>query len=139
MTKVSSSSIIRVTLSGSFRRDTEGLERVYRELALNQCQILSPRTLDFSDTSVLFVRNQVEGRDEVKTIQDHHLQAIALSHFLWVHISKGYVGTSTAMEIGFAYANNIPIYATEAPIDEMLKQYVQVVGSVFRAIEHLPS
>lgn len=131
------SRVIKVVLSGSFHRDPEGLERDYRELALNQCQILSPRTLTFKDSLQPFVRHKVEESDSVATIQKHHLQAIALSDFLWIHAPDGYIGISTAMEIGYAYAQGIPIFVANDVQDEMMNNFLTKVPSVFAAIEQI--
>lgn len=136
---MNSSSIIRATLSGSFHRDPEGLERSYRELSRNQCQVLSPRSLEFEDEGALFVKHSIETAETEGTIQRHHLQAIALSDFLWVHAPQGYIGISAAMEIGYAYGNGTPVYSDEIPKDEMLKHFVTHVSSVFAAIELLRS
>jgi hypothetical protein len=139
MTRASSSSILRATLSGSFHKDPEGLDRSYRELANNQCQVLSPRSLEFENEGALFVRHVVESEEDPSTIQKHHLQAIALSDFLWVHAPDGYIGTSAAMEIGYAYTQGTPIFSHQIPQDEMLKHFVKNVPSVFAAIELLRS
>jgi hypothetical protein len=139
MSRESSNSIIRVTLSGSFHRDPEGLDRSLRELVRNQCQVLSPRSLEFQDTSVLFVKHEIEKNENAGTIQKQHLQAITLSDFLWVHAPDGYVGVSAAMEIGYAYRSGTPIFASQIPKDEMLKHFVTFVPSVFAAIELLGS
>ena len=139
MKRENSSSILRVTLSGSFHRDPDGLDRSYRELARNQCQILSPRSLLFEDQGALFVKHAVERGESTASIQKHHLQAIALSDFLWLHAPNGYVGISAAMEIGYAYSSGTPIFSNDIPTDEMLKQFVVNVPSVFAAIEQLQS
>lgn len=128
---------IKVTLSGSFHRDPEGLQREYRELALGQCQILSPRSLDFEDNSLLFVRNVVEREDSIHSVELNHLQAIALSDFLWVHAPAGYIGTSGSLEIGYALALGIPVFTSTEPEDHMLKSFITKVPSVFAAIEQL--
>lgn len=134
-----SSRIIKATLSGSFHRDPEGLARDYRELTRSQCQVLSPRTLAFKDTLQPFVRHSVEEPDSVATIQKHHLQAIALSDFLWVHAPNGYIGISTAMEIGYAYGRGIPVFVATDVEDEMMNNFLTKVPSVFAAIEQLAS
>jgi nucleoside 2-deoxyribosyltransferase len=85
------------------------------------------------------VKHKVEERDSQFVIQSHHLQAIALSDFLWLHAPDGYIGTSGAMEIGYAVAKDIPIFSSETPKDETLKHFVTIVPSVFRAIEQLPT
>ena len=137
MSKENSRIIVRATLSGSFHKDPEGLDRLYRELVNNQCQVLSPRSISFEDSKVLFVKHTVEKDDSVGAIQRHHLQAISLSDFLWLHAPEGYIGTSTAMEIGYAYHNGTPIFSVDVPHDEMLKHFVIKVPSVFAAIELL--
>ncbi len=127
----------KVTLSGSYHRDATGLARDYRELVRNQCQVLSPRSLDFEDRSVLFVRHQVERNDSINLIETFHLQAIELSDFLWVHAPDGYVGTSTSMEIGYALAKHIPIFSVGELEDQMLNSFITKVPSVFAAIEQM--
>lgn len=139
MSRENSKTIIRVTLSGSYHRDPKGLDRSYRELVSNQCQVLSPWSLVFEDPNILFVKHTVEKDDDNDNIQKHHLQAIVLSDFLWVHAPEGYIGTSTAMEIGYAYHAGTPVFSINVPRDEMLKYFVTNVPSVFAAIEQLPT
>ena len=129
--------LIKATLSGSFHRDPKGLSHDYRELVRNQCQVLSPRSLDFVDSTALFVRHEIEADESSFTIQRHHLQAVALSDFLWVHAPDGYVGLSGAMEIGYAYAHGVTIFSDQPLKDETLKHFVTSVSSVFEAIELL--
>jgi len=130
-----SSNPLKVTLSGSFHKDPEGLARDYRELVRNQCQVLSPRSLDFEDDSLLFVRHTVEREDSMRRIEEHHLQAIELSDFLWLHSPMGYVGVSGAMEIGYALAKGIPVFCAMDIEDQTLKSFITKVPSVFAAIE----
>ena len=130
---------LKVTLTGSYRKDPAGLDRDYRELVRNQCQVLSPRSLDFIDSTVLFVRTKVEEDESSHSIQCHHLQAIALSDFVWLHAPNGYVGLSGAMEIGYAVSRGVPIFSSEELLDENLNSFVTKVPSVFLAIEQLPS
>lgn len=40
---------VRAVLCGSYRRDIDGLQRAYDELAATGCQVLSPRRVDFMD------------------------------------------------------------------------------------------
>ncbi|MDK2899050.1 MAG: hypothetical protein PWQ10_237 [Patescibacteria group bacterium] len=129
--------IIRVTLSGSFHRDIDGLRRAYNELALNQCQILSPHKLDFEDSSVLFVRDVSEKNETNFDLEKHHLLAISQSDFLWIHAANGYIGVSTAMEVGYATALNIPVFSSTTVEDQTIAMLIKKVSSVFVAIETL--
>jgi hypothetical protein len=91
----------------------------------------------FEDPTALFVKHNIEKDDDAGLIEKHHLQAIALSDFLWLHASNGYIGTSAAMEIGYAYHAGTPVFSNENLQDEMLNHFVTKVPSVFAAIELL--
>jgi nucleoside 2-deoxyribosyltransferase len=129
--------IVRCVLSGSFRRDHEGLERVYRELITNGCQVLSPHRLAFIEQNADFVRDKTEADIDVRTLQDHHLLSISQADFVWLHVVNGYVGLSAAMEVGYANALKIPVFANDKPDDVTISQYVNTQPSVFAAIESL--
>lgn len=129
--------VIRATLSGSFHKDNEGLQRAYDELITNQCQVLSPHRLDFVDQSALFVRDTAERDESVKSLEMHHLLAIRQSDFVWVHAPDGYIGKSTAMEIGYAIALQKPIFTDQDIEDHTLAVFVVKKASVFMAIDSL--
>lgn len=127
-------SIRRCVLSGSFHRDNIGLQRAYQELVAYGCQVLSPHRLDFADTDTEFVRDTAEIGMSAYDLERHHLLAIRQADFVWLHVVGGYVGTSASFEIGFASALSIPVFASSAPDDEMLGQFIRVVPSVFAAL-----
>jgi nucleoside 2-deoxyribosyltransferase len=129
--------VIRATLCGSFHKDLKGLENAYYELIRNQCQVLSPHSLDFEDHETLFVRNEIEEDESVFHIEQHHLHSIAQSDMLWLHAPKGYVGMSSAMEIGYAIAKKVPIYSNEEINDQTIGAYVKVCPSVFSALDDI--
>ena len=129
--------VIRCVLSGSFHRDYPGLERQYRELVANGCQVLSPHRLHFHDTDTAFVVDEAEQTTSFKTLENHHLLSIKQADFLWLHVPDGYIGLSTAMELGFAKALNIPVFSNDRINDQTLREYVSVQPSVFAAIELL--
>ncbi len=126
-----SSEIAKVVISGTFRKSIVTLKHQYHELLDTNCQVLSPRSIDFDDE--YFVRSKGEVGLQVKTIQDNHLAAIKEADFMWLHCPEGYVGKSGAFEVGFAYALGIPIFSNVKPADEMICEYVTVCHSVFAA------
>jgi nucleoside 2-deoxyribosyltransferase len=73
----------------------------------------------------------------VYEIEKHHLRAISQSDFLWIHAPDGYIGTSTALEIGYALALQTPIFSSVEITDQTLRQFIQTVPSVFSAITSL--
>lgn len=68
--------IVRCVLSGSYHRDFETLQRLYRELATMGCQILSPHRLDLIDSHADFVRDIAEKNLSTTEIERHHLTAL---------------------------------------------------------------
>ena len=129
--------ILRCTLSGSYHRDRKGLSSAYSELVTCGCQVLSPHRLEFDAEETLFVRDTAEHEVSEVDLEGHHLLSIKQSDFLWVHAPNGHVGTSTSFEIGFALANNIPIFSSTSIDDVTLRHFVQVVPSVYRALESI--
>ena len=129
--------LVRCTLSGSFHRDSDGLKRIYRELAQNGCQILSPHTVEFDETKDSFVKHSTENGLTQDFLERHHLMSIRQSDFLWVHCPDGYVGNSTALEIGAAYSYGIPVYSHTKPLDSTIALFVSVVPSVFYIVDQI--
>jgi nucleoside 2-deoxyribosyltransferase len=91
--------------------------------------------MEFDDSE--FVRDSAEKYVSVREIQNHHLTAIAQSDFVWLHAPKGYVGSSAALEIGFAIAHRIPVFSRHRPSDVTLQEYVRTVSSVYDALSLL--
>ena len=121
--------VVRAVLSGSFRKDVAGLQRAYDELVACGCQVLSPHRLDFEDKDVLFVRDRAEEGLAEEFLERHHLLGIKQADFLWVHAYQGYVGTSTAFEIGYALASNIPVFCAALINDSGLAPFIKIVPS----------
>jgi hypothetical protein len=47
----------------------------------------------------------------IKQIEERFLQALKKSHFLYICNFEGYLGSSTALEIGSAFAGNLPMFS----------------------------
>jgi nucleoside 2-deoxyribosyltransferase len=129
--------IIRCVLSGSFHKDPFGLEKAYLELVTCGCQVLSPHRMQFIERDTEFVRDVAESNIDAKTIETHHLTSIRQANFLWVHSSEGYIGLSTALEIGYALAHSVPVFSTCEPQTEVFRQFIIVVPSVFEAVHQM--
>lgn len=129
--------VIRCVLSGSFHGDMTGMEKAYLELVTCGCQVLSPHRMQFIEKDSEFIRDEAEEHLEVSRIETHHLTSIRQADFLWIHVNNGYIGISTALEIGYAHASHVPIFAASSPKEEVLNQFVTKVPSVFEAIERL--
>ncbi len=123
----------RAVLCGSYTRDRDGLFRVYDELVVTGCQVLSPRQIQFDDDPA-FVRNAAEQGMSPLEIETEHLLAICQANFVMLHAPDGYIGLSAAMEIGFATAQECPVFSRTAPQDIALRGLVKVVPSVYDAL-----
>ena len=125
---------LQATVSGSFRRAMSQVQASVYELTDRGARVLSPadpRVVDSVDGFVFLASDQTRS---LRRTQDKHLAAIAASDLLWLVCPDGYVGTSAAMEIGYADHARVPVYATEAPSDSTLREYVTVVPGIAAAL-----
>ena len=125
----------KVVISGSFRKDPGGMARLFRELETNGCRVLSPLTLDFTNTNTEFVTAKNDESYSVSELERYHLRAIREADFIAVHAPEGYVGTSASFELGYAVALGKPIFSQTAPLDPMLKTQLTTIHSVFEILE----
>lgn len=130
---------LRATVSGSFKRHLRDVQVSVERLQANGVLVLSPAEPTVVDQFGDFVFVSSDRRRSIKGIQNRHLAAIQRSDFLWLCCADGYVGQSAAMEIGFAVANGVPVYADAAPSDLTLRQYVCPAGTVDSAVALVPA
>jgi len=125
--------IMRVVLCGSYRPEFRAtLLRAYHELLVCNCQILSPLQIDLDDDT--FPRGTAEKNLIPVEVEKRHLTAIVASDFLYVNAPGGYIGLSTALEIGFAIANDIPIFSRDRILETPHCDFVTQVNSVYDAL-----
>ena len=125
----------KVVICSSFRKDPAGLGKLFRELETNGCRILSPLTLDFTDTESEFVTAQNDESYSVQELERYHLRAIRDADFVMLHAPEGYVGTSASFELGYAIALGIPVFGKTKVTDQMLQTQVTASESVFEILE----
>jgi len=128
-------STLKVVLSGSFKKDPDGLAQVYRRLGDAGCVVLSPVGTDFVAEISGFAFNSSELGTEPSAIEERHLDCVRSADFVWLHAPQGYVGASASLEIGYAQALGIPVFTDTQPADLVMASMVQVVASVDGAIE----
>lgn len=118
---------VSAVLSGSYRRDTASLKRAHESLESLGVEILSPQNVDVQreDDGFVFMRGELG--QAPSALESRHLDAIERAHFMWLHAPDGYVGTSAALEIGFARAAGVPVYSDATPSDPVLRRFVSVV------------
>lgn len=127
-----------VVLVGSFRKNQEGLRRAYDRLIDLGCRVLSPGTVELLTGSDPLGD---AGQETIPTSerQLRHLETIQHAHFIWLHCPRGYVGQTTALEIGFARACGVPVFSATTPHDIVLQEFVRVVRSPLDVIVKIVS
>ena len=122
--------MLKATVSGSFRKHMPAVYRMVSMLEAEGVQVLSPADCRIVDEVGGFVFLASDPWRSIKMVEDRHLRAIVASDFLLVVCPDGYIGPSTAFEIGVANARGLPIYAETLPLDPDIACLVQAVPSV---------
>ncbi|ACO33776.1 MULTISPECIES: MazG nucleotide pyrophosphohydrolase domain-containing protein [Acidobacterium] len=118
-----------LVISGTYRKDFETLKRTYEEFRDLGCDVLSPSSVTIVSEDDGFVYMKGEEQETPTRIEERHLSAIQKSNFVWLHAPNGYVGPTSALEIGFAHAAGVPVFAMELPNEPVFRSFVQLVGS----------
>jgi hypothetical protein len=134
---IPSRAMLAATVSGSFHRHMEAITSAVRELATLSVRVLSPadpRVVAAQGEFLFVASDRVRS---VRLVQDRHLESIRAANFLWLVCPDGYVGQSASMEVGFAAAAGVPIFATHAPGDLTLREYVTIVPTLAAALRRV--
>jgi len=135
-------SLVTVTVSGSFHRHIYEISRVVAEFLELGVIVLSPSDPRIVGQHGDFLFVASDRVRSIRLVEDRHLASIRASGFLWLVAPDGYVGQSASMEMGFAAANNVPIFSSSRPSDLTLQQYVRIVPnprSALEVVNSLPS
>jgi len=127
--------MLSAAVSGSFHRHMDAITAAVHELAALSVRVLSPADprIVAQQGEFLFVAS--DPVRSVRLVQDRHLESIKAASFLWLVCPDGYVGQSASMEIGYAAAVGVPVFACRAPADLTLRQYVRVVPRINAALK----
>ena len=129
---------LEIVLSGTYRKQFEDLKKAYEEFRDLGCSILSPSNVSIVREEHGFVYMRGEEMQTPQSIEERHLDAIQKANFVWLHAPDGYVGPTAALEVGFANAVGVPVYAPEMPTDNILASFVRKVESPSAVVEELP-
>jgi nucleoside 2-deoxyribosyltransferase len=137
--KMETKSQRRATVSGSFHLAMPAIMEAVHDLIDAGAQVLSPadpRVVDQFGDFLFVASDRVRA---IKLVQSRHLAAIEASDFVWLVAPGGYVGQSAAMEIGYAVAKGIPVFASEVPTDLTLRQYAISLPNARDALRKIES
>jgi NTP pyrophosphatase (non-canonical NTP hydrolase) len=129
----------QVVLSGSYRKDFQGLRSAYDELLDLGCKVLSPSNVTAVRETDGFVYMKGEESQLPEAIEARHLDAIQHANFVWLHAPQGYVGPTASLEVGFARALGIPVFAKEQVNDPTIFSFVETIPSPATAVQAVKS
>jgi NTP pyrophosphatase (non-canonical NTP hydrolase) len=128
---------ITAVICGSFKRDRTALRRDFIALQAAGCSVLSPVDLDFVGEIDGFVLGRADQGKSTAAIEKAHLRAMEEADLIWLHCPEGYVGMSAAMELGFARAIGLRVFAAVPPSDRTLSDLVLACPSPTAAVERV--
>jgi hypothetical protein len=135
MTAVPAYRDLTAVVSGSFHRHIEDVQRAVATLKSGGVRVLSPEDPRVVDAFGDFLFVASDKRRTIRGIQNRHLEAISRSDLLWLACPDGYVGPSAAMEVGFAVARSVPVFALRQPNDPTIRGHVARVAGVVVAVQ----
>jgi nucleoside 2-deoxyribosyltransferase len=125
------------TVSGSFRKSMAEIQSAVFCLNDLGVQVLSPADPRVVDAFGPFLYVASDHLRNIRLVQQRHLSSIAASDLLWLVATDGYVGTSAAMEIGYAAALGVPVFSDTTPTDLTLRSWVTLVRSPKEALDRV--
>jgi nucleoside 2-deoxyribosyltransferase len=115
---------LTVSICGSYHRHLKKMHMLIKECKTLGIEVLIPKhaVRKASTNGFVYLKGEI---GTPKQLQEKNFDAIARSSFVLVVDTKGYIGPSTSMEIGYAIAKGIPIFCTEPPEDFIFKLYTE--------------
>lgn len=126
---------VRVTVSGSFTKHWSAVQNAVAEFGNQGAEVLSPHEGPpvREDSGFVYLRGDA---GSAEAIERQHLIAIQGSDLLYVVNPEGYLGTSVALEIGFALAWDTPIWSSD-PFGELPHSQLVRVGDPAQALNRI--
>lgn len=115
-----------VVVSGSFRKYYRAILRTIRNFEESAWTVLSPARSRITNPDQDFVVLESDGNRSHLDIELHHLNAISQANALYVVDPNGYIGSSTALEIGWALQAKVPVFLQSKPSDTIFAELCQI-------------
>jgi nucleoside 2-deoxyribosyltransferase len=127
---------LSVSICGSYHRHLKKMHKLILECKKLGIEVHIPRNpvRKSSTNGFVFLKGE---KGTPKQLQENNFDSIARSSFVLVVNTNGYIGSSTAMEIGFAIAKDIPIFCTDKPDDYIFQLYTQYGKTLPEIVEIL--
>jgi len=115
-----------VAISGSFRKHYGAISDAIAALEHHGWRVLSPARSRIIDGAADFPILESDGSATIAEIELRHLDAIASADALYVVDPGGYIGISTATEIGWALACGVPTFLQSRTDDRTISALCDV-------------
>jgi nucleoside 2-deoxyribosyltransferase len=115
---------LTVAICGSYHRHLKKMHKLIKECQQLGIEVLIPKhpVKKSSLNGFVYLKGEV---GTPKQLQEKNFDAIARSSFVLIVNTKGYIGPSTSMEIGYAIAKGVPIFCTDPPEDFVFRLYTE--------------
>ena len=110
---------------GSYQKGIPSLVRTYEMMSAAGMRVLSPSGV-ISWPKWTGCSRATRGARLRRSCRMASSNCIRAADLVWLHAPDGYVGLSGALEIGFANAAGVPVYAEEVPSDLGLRPLVTI-------------
>jgi len=127
----------KVVISGSFRKFFEEIKKIIELFETHGWEVLSPsksRIINPGDEFPILESDR--GSSELE-IESKHLAAISNADLLFIVNPEGYIGNSTALEIGWARSLALPIYSLEIPAEKLFRNLCLTVSSIEKVFDEI--
>lgn len=112
---------LSIVISGSFRKHYKDICVMIKNFESQGIEVLSPRHSAVVNPGEDFVLLETDKTTCPEKLEREHLNAISQASALYLYNPDGYLGLSSAMEIGWALALGKPIYVKEFCEDGTLR------------------
>lgn len=117
---------VRIVISGSFKKYLPGIQEKIKEFQNIGVEVLSPRLSDAVDPNVEFIILKSDTSEDPIILERNHLRAIKKAQGLYIFNVNGYIGPSSTLELGYAFALGKKIFSKEIPTDVSLRLFCKV-------------
>jgi len=121
---------LKIVISGSFRKHYSDIRDIIRKFENLDIQVLSPQHSNVVDPEEDFVLLETDKFNCPETLERAHLNEISKADALYLYNPEGYIGPSSAMELGWALSLGKPIFAREICKDSTLKHFVKKIDKL---------
>jgi hypothetical protein len=123
---------MKCVIIGSFKKHYSDMVSLIESLHKQGIVVSSPQKSWIVDEAQDFVMlaSDTQNKDIPPTIhyiESRVLKCIDESSFVYLYNPEGYVGVSTAFELGYAVSKNIPVYSYMNPSDPMVMEFINKV------------